>query len=133
MSGSMWATATRSSSPSTRSTSTAHQSATSGTARRATRSRTSSGSSDEASRRLLSERKRSASSERLCAVMSSITLIAIRRKPSSSHTGVDLTTDQRSSPVARTRKRIIASAVPSPERARRPGSSSTGKGRPDSE
>ena len=32
--------------------------------------------------RLLSDRKRSASSERLCAVMSSITLIAIRRKPS---------------------------------------------------
>ena len=77
-----------------------------------------SGSSEAASRALLSARKRCARSARLWVVMSSITLIAIVTKPSSSRIGVALTADQRSSPVARRRKRTTSSAPPSPgERA----------------
>ena len=50
--------------------------------------------------RLQSERKRSAISLRLCAVMSSITLMAMISRPSpSSTTGVAFTAHQRSSPV----------------------------------
>ena len=78
-------------------TSTAHQSEISGTAMDATRRSSSRGSSDETSTLLVSERMRCESSARLWAVMSSITLIAITRRPLESRIGVDLTADQRRS------------------------------------
>jgi hypothetical protein len=130
--GSAWVRATRSSVPSSVARSTAHQSAISGIASRAMAVSSSSEPSQAPRTLLLRARKRWASSERLCAVMSSMMLMAMLTSPSPFEIGVALTADQRSSPVARTRKRMIASATSSPASARRPGNSSTGKGRPAS-
>jgi hypothetical protein len=62
--------------------------------------------------------------------MSSITLIAIVTVPARSMIGVAFTADQRSSPVARTRKRMTTSSPTPSASARRPGSCSTGNWRP---
>ena len=108
------------------------QSATAGTASTATWPSTCSGSSEEASTALLSDRKRWARSARLWLVMSSITLIAIATRPSRSMIGVAFTADQRSSPVSRTRNRTTTSLRSPAASAVRPGSWSTGNGCPPS-
>ena len=75
----------------------------SGTASHATADSVAPVSSELASTRLASARKRCDCSERLSSVTSSTTLTARRTSPDSSRTGVALMRDQRRSPVSRLR------------------------------